>query len=66
MEEARSLGIRRVEREFAPDRMADAILSKAFEQLTRDAESIQTESNSVQNRRDRDGFKVPSVQEVMR
>ena len=66
MEEARSLGMRRVEREFTPDRMADAILSKAFEQLTRDVEPIRVEPNGVQNRRGQNRFDVPLVPEVMR
>jgi hypothetical protein len=66
MEEARSVGLRRVERVFAPDRMADAILSMAFDQLTRDAVAIRRDGSSVQNEPSQDGFEVPSVPEVMR
>ena len=44
MEEARALVPRRVKVEFAPQRSADAILSLAFEWLTRNDESMRVDA----------------------
>jgi hypothetical protein len=49
MEEARSLEPRRVRLEFCPQRMAEELLSLAFERLTASDESNWASDHSVQN-----------------
>lgn len=65
MEEARSLEPRRVKIEFLPQRMADHILSLAFERLLSNGEAIDGGDHSVQNEPDTDLVEVAFGQEVM-
>lgn len=66
MEEARSLEPRRVRIEFCPQRMADELLSLAFERLTVSDESNLVSDHSVQNEESADGFEVCLHEEAMR
>ena len=65
MEEARSLEPRRVKIEFLPQRMADHILSLAFERLLSNVETIDSGDDSVQNEPNADLVEVALSQEVM-
>jgi hypothetical protein len=66
MEEARSLEPRRVRLEFCPQRMADELLSLAFERLTARDESSLASGHSVQNEENTDGVEVCLHEEAMR
>jgi hypothetical protein len=65
MEEARSLILRRVKVEYAPQRTASEILALAFGLLTDRNQSRPLDRNSVQARVNRESIEGSSLQEVI-
>lgn len=67
MEAARSSVLRRVKREFAPERISSEILALAFERLTGTTDRGRTDAcDSVQAPHDQGRFQTSPIQEVMR
>lgn len=64
MEVARLLSPRRVEVEFRPDRMAEELLARAFDRLTRALMPDKVDRDSVQGRSEHEIDEVSLIQEV--